>query len=407
LPSEFRNGIAFGSRMTDNIQLTRRQCLARGAGAVVAAAAAAAGGYWLYDPSGQRGLVGDGGPRAVPHEVKDFFAGIDFPAACPRLSIATGAETRIEPMVRAAVDGLDPSQGIRRFIHPGDVVLIKPNAGFDRPPYLGATTHPEVLRAVIRLCKEAGAREVLVTDNPIESPAACFAKSGIGPVAEAEGTQLIVPREGQFGPLAAGVLPGSVGPPWPTSRADRSSTARAAPAATGPAQTAGLRPGLLDRWPIFYEPLERATKLIGIAPVKDHNLCSASMILKNWYGLLGGRRNQLHQAIHEVISDLALLFSPTLVIADATRVMMRSGPTGGRVSDVKPGGELGRPAVIAAVDPVACDAWCYENLLGRDPAQLAYLGLAAEKIAASGANRYGTRDWRAYDRTGQITVTST
>ena len=360
--------MAIGSRMSDNIQLTRRECLVRGAGAVVATAAAAAGGYLLYDSSGRRGLVGDAGKTPVPHALKDFFAGIDFPAASPRISVAMGEEPRIESMLRAAIGGLDPSLGMRRFIRPGDVVLIKPNAGFDRPPYLGATTHPEVLRAVIRLCREAGAREVLVTDHPIESPAACFAKSGIGPVVEAEGARLIVPREDQFGPVHSGAGP-------------------------------------LDRWPIFYAPLERATKLIGIAPIKDHNLCSASMNLKNWYGLLGGRRNQLHQAIHEVISDLALLFSPTLVIADATRVMMRSGPTGGRVSDVKPGGELGRPTVVAAVDPVACDAWCYENLLGRDAAQLAYLGRAVEKIradVASGAQRFGSSDWRAYERAGQI-----
>ena len=45
-----------------------------------------------------------------------------------------------------------------------------------------------------------------------------------------------------------------------------------------------------------------ATKVIGVAPVKDHNLCRASMTTKNWYGLLGGRRNQFHQdcALHQV-----------------------------------------------------------------------------------------------------------
>jgi uncharacterized protein (DUF362 family) len=345
--------------------LTRRECLVRGAGAVIGAAAAAVGGYLLYDARGDRGL------RATARacQLKDYFAGVAFPPGNPRIAVATGAESRIGPMVRAAVSGLDSSLGIRRFVQPGDVVLIKPNAGFDRPPYLGATTHPEVLRAAVRLCKEAGAREVLVTDNPIETPAVCFAKSGLGPVAQAEGAKLVLPRAADF--AAVGALP-------PTKA--------------------------LERWPVFYGPLARATKLIGIAPVKDHNLCSASMALKNWYGLLGGRRNRLHQAIHEVISDLALLFSPTLVIADATRVMMRSGPTGGRVSDVQPGGVLGRPAVIAAVDPVACDAWCYENLLGRNPDQLAYLGESAEKIRSSGGQRFGTSDWRAYERAGQVAV---
>jgi uncharacterized protein (DUF362 family) len=357
--------MAIGPYMSDVSQLTRRQCLARGAGAVIGAAAAAVGGYLLYDPRGDRGPGAAAGEGQTPYQPKNYFAEVEFPPGNPRLAIATGAEPRIGQMVRAAVGGLDPSLGMRRFVRPGDTVLIKPNAGFDRPAYLGATTHPEVLRATIRLCKEAGAREVLVADNPIESPSVCFAKSGIGPVVQAESAQLVMPRTEYFAP-SGWALP------------------------------------TLNRWPVFCEPLARATKLIGIAPVKDHNLCSASMSLKNWYGLLGGRRNQLHQAIQEVISDLALLFSPTLVIADATRVMMRSGPTGGRVSDIQPGGALRHPAVMASVDPVACDAWCYENLLGRDPGQLAYLGLAAEKIQASGAQRFGSSNWRAYERAGQI-----
>jgi len=358
-------------------RLTRRECLTRGAGAVVGAAVAAAGGYLLYDPQGDAGLPRS--PDLAPG-LKNYFEAIDFPAAAPRLSLALGDEQRIEQITRAAVCGLDPQRGMRRFIAAGDVVLIKPNAGFDRPPYLGATTHPAVLRAVIRMCREAGAREVLVTDNPIESPAACFSKTGIDRAVAAEGARLVLPAPHRFAMLK---------------------TRDHAPDPQGGEA--------LGRWPVLYEPLARATKLIGIAPVKDHNLASASIVLKNWYGLLGGRRNQFHQAIHAVISDLALLISPTLVIADATRVMLQNGPTGGRISDVAPGGKLGRPTVVAAVDPVACDAWCYQNLLGRDPAQLPYLELAARKIraaVAAGQKRLGQHDWRAYEREGQITSSS-
>lgn len=357
-------------------RLTRRQCLARGAGAVVAAGVAAAGGYWLYDPEGDAGLRK---PSDGVAGLKNYFAGVDFPAANPRLSVATGDEGRIENMVRAAVRGLDPDRGMKRFISSGDVVLIKPNVGFDRPAHLGATTHPEVLRAVIRLCNEAGARRVVVTDNPIESPEACFARTGIKRVAEAEGAEVALPAQRRFEVLAV---------------RDRQ-----------PDPTKGEA---LGRWPILYQPLADATKLIGVAPIKDHNLASGSMLLKNWYGLLGGRRNQFHQAIHNIISDLALVFSPTLVIADATRVMMRNGPTGGRITDVRPGGVLGRPAVVASVDPVACDAWCYENLLGRDPAALRYLDLAHEKIRAQvggGHHRFSESDWHAYDRQGKIVTT--
>jgi len=351
--------------------LTRREALARGAGAVVATGLAATGAYWLSHRSGVAR------PSAAPR-LPNYFASIDLPDASPRLSIATGDEARIDAMVRAAVGGLDAQLGMRRFITANDTVVIKPNAGFDRPPSLGATTHPEVLRTVIRLCREAGAQRVIVTDYPIESPEACFARSGLGAVATAEGADLVWPSPGMFELLTV------------RARATRD------------------RGEALERWPIFTRPLRQATKLIGIAPVKDHNLAGGSMQLKNWYGLLGGRRNQLHQAIHEVISDVALLFSPTLVIADGTRVMLRSGPTGGRLSDVQPGGVLNRPAVVASVDPVACDAWCYENLLGRNPGALRYLELAHAKIAAetaAGVRRHGERDWRRYATDGRIVTT--
>jgi uncharacterized protein (DUF362 family) len=350
--------------------------LQRSAGAVVAAGLAAAGGYALYDAKGNRGLR-TATDKALT--LKNYFADIDFPASNPRLSIATGDEKFIEALVRAAVGGLDPAQGMKRFITKGDVVLIKPNVGFDRAPHLGATTNPEVLRWTIRLCKDAGAAAVIIADNPIESPDACFSKSGIKDIADAEGAKVLLPAENSFANLAI--------------------RDRAPDAARGEA---------LGRWQIFYRPLADATKVIGLAPIKDHNLCGASMNLKNWYGLLGGRRNQFHQAIHNIISDLGLMMSPTLVIGDGTRVMMRNGPTGGRTTDIKAGGEIGRPTIVASVDPVACDAWCYQNLLGRDPAKLAYLEMAQTKITeqiAAGAKRLAQRDWQAYERAGLVAKT--
>ena len=70
---------------------------------------------------------------------------------------------------------------------------------------------------------------------------------------------------------------------------------------------------ITDTWRMFYRPFREATKVIGISPVKDHNLCKATVTLKNWYGLLGNPRNQFHQNIHGIISDFALMMKPTLV----------------------------------------------------------------------------------------------
>ena len=87
-------------------------------------------------------------------------------------------------------------------------------------------------------------------------------------------------------------------------------------------------------------PLLRATKVIGIAPVKDHNLALASMTMKNWYGLLGGPRNRLHQRMDQTIATLASLVRPTLSVLDGSRIMIRNGPTGGSTDDLIAGDTL-------------------------------------------------------------------
>jgi len=354
-------------------KLTRRDLIVRGGATVLAAGAGAVAFTWLHDSEGDAGLK-------LPEPVKlgDYFAPVEYDPAAPRLAYAhtsppkfeSGYEV-VERMVRAAVGGLHPD-GMKRFIRRGDVVMLKPNVGFDRGPRLGATTNPDVVRAVIRLCREAGARRVIVADNPIEEPEVCFAKSGIRDAARLEGAEVVI-----HSPVHDAEVAVRDRPPDPA------------------------RHEALGRWPIFWKPLAGADKVIGIPPIKDHNLCYASMSMKNWYGLLGGRRNQFHQAIHDIVSDLGFLMSPTLIIVDGTRVMMSNGPTGGRTSDIALGGRLGRPVIVASVDQLACDGWCYQNLLGRDAAALRYLDYAYEKFGRL-PGRLVERSWQTYRDQGKI-----
>ena len=88
------------------------------------------------------------------------------------------------------------------------------------------------------------------------------------------------------------------------------------------------------------------------------------MTTKNWYGLLGGRRNQFHQDIHGIIADLALMLRPTFVVLDGTRVLFRSGPTGGSLADVRPG-----RTIVASTDSLAADAFGWDELLERAAAR--------------------------------------
>ena len=311
----------------------RRTFLKRLAQAGVVVAGSGAAALWLHD----RVRAVRPASAALPH-LPDFR--VALPAGTPRLAIAHGQDARV--MLAAA---LDPLGGIGRFIQKGDVVVLKPNVGFDRPPSLGATTSPEVVGAMAALCREAGAARVLVTDNPINNPEGSFLKSRIRRAAETHGAEVVLPAPRHFREIA---IDGEV----------------------------------LDQWSFFWEPFRNATKVIGLPTAKDHNLSTASLTMKNWYGLLGHGRNRFHQAIHEVIADLGHLMKPTLVVLDATRLLMRNGPTGGSPADVKPG-----HALAAGVDQVALDAWGME-MLGKDPRSVGYLALAE-------ARGLGTRNWRS------------
>jgi len=213
--------------------------------------------------------------------------------------------------------------------------MIKVNAAFATPAILAATTHPELAAELVRLCLSAGAASVIVTDNPINDPASCFELTGIGPAVRSAGAEIFVPRADSF-------LPGSL----PGGR-------------------------LIRDWPVLHRPFSGVTKLIGAAPVKHHHRAGASLTLKNWYGLLGGRRNQFHQDINGIVAELALMIKPTFVVLDGTDSMMTNGPTGGSLADLK-----ATNTMIVSTDPVAADA-CGATLLGRTFRDLPYLAAAS------------------------------
>ncbi|MCC7492618.1 MAG: DUF362 domain-containing protein [Fimbriimonadaceae bacterium] len=279
----------------------------------------------------------------------------------PPLAIAHGDDPA--RLVEAAVAALG---GMAHFVKPGDVVILKPNVAFDRAPALGATTSPAVLGAVAKMVRSCGARRILVIDNPINQPEGCFHKSGIAAAAAAAGCEVVMPTPARFATLAVGRFRGADG------------------------QLSGQRGDALDTWPLFYDPFKTATKVIGIAPCKDHNLCGASLTMKNWYGLLGGRRNQFHQQIHGIISDFPLLMRPTLVVLDATSILMKNGPTGGSTADVKPG-----RTVVVGTDMVAVDSYGYTLFERRTP--------APEYLARATQRGLGNADWQSLQPT-ELTV---
>ena len=198
-----------------------------------------------------------------------------------------------------------------------------------------ANTNPKVVAEVVRLCYDAGAKHVVVTDASCNEPNRCFQRSGIWKAAYDMGAEVILPATHRF-------------------------------------RTMRLKGEVLDEWPV-YTPLVNADKVINVPIAKHHTLAKYTGAMKNWYGSLGGRRNRLHQNIDVSIADLAQFIQPTLTIVDATRVLMRNGPQGGNIADAKD-----MHTVIATTDQVAADAYGCQ-LIGRTADEIPYLKMGEER----------------------------
>ncbi len=221
---------------------------------------------------------------------------------------------RVQDAVRKAVDLLG---GMGAFVKPGDRVLIKPNLLKAALPADAVVTHPKVLRAIIRLVREAGAK-ALVGDCPGfgELRRVCE-KSGVMDVIEEEGAAL----------------------------AEMSEAVQVKSS------------GQFHRFEIARAVLE-ADAIINVPKFKTHGMMTLTGAVKNLFGCIPGRRKvQWHlntgvsrDAFAKMLVELCALIKPRLTVMDAIVGMEGNGPGNG---DPR---ELG--LVLAGGDPVAIDVVC-------------------------------------------------
>ncbi|MCL2877799.1 MAG: DUF362 domain-containing protein [Acidobacteria bacterium] len=309
--------------MTNKTEENRREFLNRSLRAGLGAVGATGLGLWLASRSEH--------PQRVQamSSVRNYQIAFADGRTPPMVIVENGSPAQL---VDAAMKELG---GMQRFISRGDVVVLKPNIGWDRVPQQAANTNPDLVKRVAELCFDAGAKKVVVTDVSCNDPRRCFQRSGIQASALAAGAEVILPEEHRF-------------------------------------RNYRLGGELLSVWPVLV-PMIETDKIINLPIVKHHNLCRATLGLKNWYGMLGGRRNQLHQNIEMGITDLANFIRPTLTILDAYRILVSNGPQGGNLDDVRTVKML-----IAGTDPVAIDSFG-ATLLGVEVGGLPYLNLAATR----------------------------
>ncbi len=230
-------------------------------------------------------------------------------------------------LVRAVVDGLG---GMNKFVSRGDVVVVKPNIGWDRRPEQAADTNPEVVAEVVRLCYEAGAKEVRVFDRTCNRARRCYLRSGIQKAAKAAGAKVSYCHESKFKDVA---IPGGE---------------------------------MLKSWPFYKDALE-ADVFINVPIAKHHAMAGLTIGLKNIMGVIGGDRGKIHNHFPVKLADLNLVLKPQLTIVDAYRILVANGPQGGNLRDVRM-----PKIVLASVDRVAADAYA-ATLFGKKGADLPYL----------------------------------
>lgn len=200
--------------------------------------------------------------------------------------------------VQLLKSALEVMGGMKRFINKGDVVVVKPNIGWDRAPEFAANTNPDLVAEVVKECFKAGAKEVKIFDRTCNNKNRCYKNSQIQAKAEDAGADVFHMRKNKYKEVE--IPKGEV----------------------------------LKSWEIYKDYLE-ADKVINIPIAKHHSLNFVSLGLKNLMGVMGGNRGSLHNEFFKKLVDIDSQIMPTLTIVDAYRMLMANGPVGGNLADVK------------------------------------------------------------------------
>jgi uncharacterized protein (DUF362 family) len=247
------------------------------------------------------------------------------------LVVARGGDP--EEMVRQALAAYG---GMQTFVPKGASVVVKPNICVAYHTYeYAATTNPWLVGALVKLAFEAGASRVQVFDFPFGGSAQeAYARSGIEEQVRVAGGEMMPMPDFKF---VSTNIPEGVD---------------------------------LKRTKAFKDALE-ADVLIDVPIAKHHGSARLSLGMKNLMGLVLDR-GAIHNNLGQRIADLTTLFRPRLTVVDAIRMLMRHGPSGGNLDDVKK-----MDTIIVSPDIVAADSYA-ATLFGLQPDDIKYIKAASK-----------------------------
>ncbi len=246
------------------------------------------------------------------------------------LAVASGGDAA--KLTRKAVDGLG---GMGKLVKSGDFVVVKPNIAWNQPPEIGATTNPEVVAEIVRMCKECGAGRVLVIDHVIDRPA-----------------EMVL---GLTGIMAAGKGAGAE-----VAAAQNESDFRRIEISKGQA----------IKTDTCLKEILKADVFINVPVAKTHGATKLTLGMKNMMGCIWDRQAWHRNKLDQCIADYATTIRPDLIILDANRILLTGGPKGpGKTK------EVGK--VIAGVDQVAVDSYG-ASLFEMSASEVSHIKLAHE-----------------------------
>jgi uncharacterized protein (DUF362 family) len=235
-------------------------------------------------------------------------------------------------ITRRAIEAMG---GIGRFVRKGDIVVIKPNIGWDRAPEFAANTNPEVVATIVKLCLAAGAKKVKVFDNTCNQAAMCYRTSGIAEAVAQAGGHIFYVNKSKFIPAL-----------FPQGSA-------------------------MQDWPIYLDAAE-CDCFINVPIAKHHSISRLTLSMKNLMGVCGGNRGMIHWDMDKKLQEITGFINPDLTVIDAYRILLRHGPTGGSLEDVKL-----TKTVIAGTDPVLSDSYA-ATLFGKAPGEIGHIRIAEQ-----------------------------
>ena len=232
--------------------------------------------------------------------------------------------------------------GIGKYVKKGQKVVIKPNIGWDKKPEMAANTNPELVGALIKLCKSAGAAEVLVFDHTCQDWQKCYTNSEIKAAVEKAGGKMVPGNDESY--YREVQVPKGV-----------------------QLKTAKIHKAILDCDVWFNVPV-----------LKHHGGAKNSISMKNLMGIVWDRQFFHSHDLHQCIADSATIYKkPALNIVDAYRIMKSNGPQGKTEADA-----VTLKSLIISPDFVAADTAAMKMFAQVQPTNIAdvrYIAMA-EKL---------------------------